>query len=366
MISLIKEHDFSYKKVNVYFFKKKFSLLEGEKMVSIKDVAKRANVSIATVSRVMNSNYSVTDKTKQNVMKAIKELNYYPNAVARSLKNDSTQTIGFLVSDISNSFFTTVAKAIEDAISPLNYNIIVCSTENRKDREISYLQMLTSKKVDGLILNPTGENNAFINLISQTIPTVLIERCIKDKDFQGDYVANDNQMAVRMLTSHLIHNNHRKIGVINGHLTLSSARERYEAFCAEMRKMGIVVDENYTYQYEGDFSMESGYIAARELMEKEDKPTALIVMNNMMMVGALKYFRQKGIRIPEDISVVNFGDVENGDILYVLPSYSTLNAELVGIKATDMLLSRIKNINLNNREVLLVSKLVMGDTTKTI
>lgn len=335
-------------------------------MASIKDVAKRAGVSTATVSRVLNSSSGVQEAKREAVQEAIKELGYYPNAVARSLKSDTTHTVGILVSDISNMFFTVLAKAVEDSISSLGYNIIMCSTENSKNRERAYLDMLVSKKVDGILINTTGENDSYIAEISTQIPFVAIERSINIDTYQGDYVANDNQIAIRMLTELLINNGHRKIGVINGPQHLSSAFERYEAFCSELAKIIPINKSRYQYRYDGDFSVNSGYDGAKYLYHLEERPTAIIVMNNMMMVGALKYFKKEGIEIPEDISIVNYGDLQNPEILYVRPTFSSLSPELIGIKAAELLLERIGNRGIRRKEILMVSQMIPGETVKRL
>lgn len=335
-------------------------------MASIKDVAKRANVSTATVSRVLNGSGGVQEAKKEAVQEAIRELGYYPNAVARSLKSDTTHTVGILVSDISNMFFTVLAKAVEDSISSFGYNIIMCSTENSKAREKTYLDMLVSKKVDGILINTTGENDSYIAEISNQIPFVAIERSINNDTYQGDYVANDNQIAIKMLTELLIDSGHRKIGVINGPQHLSSAYERYEAFCTEMAKLGPISKNRYPYRFDGDFSVNSGYDGAKYLYQSEDRPTAMVVMNNMMMVGALKYFKKEGIEIPGDMSIVNYGDLPNPDILYVKPTFSSLSPELIGIKAAELLLDRIRNRGGCRKEILMVSQMVKGETVKRL
>ncbi len=335
-------------------------------MASIKDVAKRANVSTATVSRVLNGSGVVQEAKREAVQEAIKELGYYPNAVARSLKSDTTHTVGILVSDISNMFFTVLAKAVEDSISSFGYNIIMCSTENSKSREKAYLDMLVSKKVDGILINTTGENDTYIAEISKQIPFVAIERSINHNLYQGDYVANDNKIAIRMLTELLINNGHRKIGVINGPQHLSSAYERYEAFCSEMSKIVKINKNKYKYRYDGDFSVNSGFDGAKYLYHLEERPTAVIVMNNMMMVGALKYFKTEGILIPEQMSIVNYGDLQNPEILYVKPTFSSLSPELIGVKAAELLLERIKNRGGCRKEILMVSQMVQGETVKRL
>lgn len=334
--------------------------------ITIKDVAKHAGVSIATVSRVINRNYYVSDEIKEKVLLAIKELNYYPNSVARSLKSDTTYTIGFLVSDISNNYFTSMAKAIEDVVNKEKYNIIVCSTEDSKNKELQYLKLLAGKKIDGLILNTTGKNDEFISTLSQSLPVVLVNRKIQNSGLKGDFIDSSNVEGAYILTSHLISSGHRKIAVINGDLGVSTGRERFQGFKRAMLEVGIDPDENYKYRYDGNFTMESGYQGAAQIIKMQDKPTAVIVMNNTMALGALKYFRKHLINVPDDISVASYGDIDNIELMYVQPSIVTLNPWVIGTKAGEMLLERIGNRAVNNREIIYTPQLVVGKGVKEI
>lgn len=331
---------------------------------SIYEVAARAKVSTATVSRVLNGKYSVSDKTKEKVQEAIRELNYYPNTLARSLKNYKTNTIGFVVSSISNSFFQTMVKSIEDECSKDGYNVIVCSTEHEKDRELSYLKMLVSKKVDGIVLNTTGMNNEYITEISKSIPIVLIERKIGEKEFVGDYVTNDNVIALYSLTSHLLSLGHRKIGIVNGNMILNNARERFEGFKRAMKEHDIEVGDGYPYRFDTNFTIESGFQAAKYFMSMDEKPTAIITSNNMTGVGTLKYLHTYGIQVPRQISVAVYGEIENSDIFFVQPTVVALNPQTIGTRVFELLLERIKGHNrIGNREILYMPQLIIGGST---
>ncbi len=334
---------------------------------TIKDVAKRANVSVATVSRVINGNYYVRPELREKVMKVIKELDYYPNSVAQSLKKDATYTIGFLVSDISNNYFTSIAKLVEDEIKVDDYNLIVCSTENNKDRELAYLKLLLSKKIDGLILNTTGMNDDYISSISNYLPIVLINRRIDHIDFIGDFVDSDNVYGGYTLTKNLISLGHRKIGVINGSQIVSTGRERFEGFIKAMAEIGINEDRLNLYRYDGNFDMESGYRGAAKLMESEERPTAIVIMNNEMALGALRYFRSHGINIPEDISVTSYGDIINSDLFYVQSTVVSQNTAIMGKKIADLIVERISKKNkVSNREIIYVPQLINGTSVKKI
>ena len=218
------------------------------KISTIKDVASLANVSIATVSRVINHSGSVNPILAKRVQQAINDLNYSPNIVARSLKTSNTATIAFLVSNISDPYFITIGRGIEDYIKGFGYNLIVCSIGHSKEKEIAYLQLLKEKKVDGLILNTVGYNDDIISELSQNTPIVLSNRRINSASFNGDFVDSDNIGGVYALTKCLLAAGHRKIGTINGPSHLSTASERYRGFCNAMNDHGISIEQDYLFQ----------------------------------------------------------------------------------------------------------------------
>lgn len=333
---------------------------------TIKDVARLAGVSTATVSRVINRNYYVSPEIENKVLSAIKDLNYFPNSVARSLKNDNTHMIGLLVSDISNGYFTSIAKIMEDIVSPERYNIIMCSTEDDREREYNYLNLLIQKKIDGLIINTTGENDDFIASISQKVPVVLLNRRVYNSNFTGDFIDSSNVDGVRILTSHLISLGHRKIGIINGDLSVSTGKERFEGFVDAMKHLGVTVDNSYPYCYEGSFTVESGYDGAAYLLGLKDPPTGIVVMNNAMAIGAMKYLRTNNIRVPENVSLASYGNIDNIEVMYIQPSIVTLNARLIGEKAGKMILERIRNKSMVNREIIFTPQLAPGDAVRRI
>ena len=332
-------------------------------MTSIKTVAKKAGVSTATVSRVVNGNYYVSPETKQKVEDTIKELNYYPNMLARSLKNDTTYTIGYVVSDISNDYFTSALKKIENVANERDYNVIVCSTDNKKERELSCLKMLMSKKVDGLIINTTGYNDDFIVEISKNTSVVLIERRITNENFCGDFIGYDNFASMSSLTKHLLSLGHRRIGVINGLMTLVNSKERFEGVVAAAKDYGLP-DENII-RYDGDNTVHSGFEAAKHFLGLEHKPTVIIAMNNSMLIGALKYARLHGVAIPEDVSIAVYGNIDNPEILYTMPTCLYCDATVTGSKSVEALLQRIEHReNQTNKEVVLVPQLQISESIR--
>ena len=318
--------------------------------ITIKDIATKANVSIATVSRVINGNYYVTPELKFRVEEAISELNYIPNAVAQNLKNNSTHLIGYVVSDIENNYFTSLAYHVEEVINREGYNIIIFSSNRDKDRELAYLKLLLSNNVDGIIINSSGFNDSFVAEISKSMPIVSLSRKIHDSSFSGDFIDSDNLYGVYKLTRHLIDFGHRNIAVINGDLKLSTGIERYTGFINAMKDAGIPVHKEYVYS--GDFTMQSGYKASEYLLALATPPSVIIAMNNSMALGAIHYLTDQNIKVPEQVSLACYGNINSLELFKIQPSYVSLNPQIIGIKSGELILSRIKNRQQPKREII--------------
>lgn len=338
-----------------------------DKNVTIRDVAREAGVSVATVSRALNQNYPVSDKLRDRINAAVAKLDFHPNAIARTLKTNNTNIVGFMVSDISNPFFTTILKGVEDVMQPFGYNVISCSTNGKKSNELSYLNLLLEKKVDGIIINTTGMNNEYITGISKKIPVVLSHRKIQTPDFLGDLVGSDDFTGIKELTLHLLALGHRKIGLINGSVQVSTGKERYQGFRAAMESADIPIGEAYPYALNLGYSDQYGYTGAKMLMEMKERPTALVLSNNELALGALNYLHDCNINVPDDVSLVAFGDIRNREILYVRPTISSFSLTAIGNKTGEMLLERIRSGNkINNREVRYMTTILEGNSTRPL
>jgi LacI family transcriptional regulator len=334
------------------------------KSMTIRDIAEEAGVSVATVSRLIN-NIRVRSNNAQKIQSVIKKYNYHPNSIAQSLKNNATRTIGFLVSDISNDYLIGLGKVIEDIISKKGYNIIVCSTDGLAEREITYLNMLMSKKVDAIILNTTGLNYDYVAKISRQIPLVLLHRRNVKSRFKGDFVDCDNYYGSFLLTEHFLLLGHRKIGCVLGPLMLSTASERLRGFEDALKKYGALPEKN-PYLIFTEFTYKGGYEAAAKLLCGEIRPTAIITMNNATTLGALKYFLDHNIRIPDECSIANFGTIQRNELLYVQPTYVTLDTKEIGEMLAEAVLSRIENFDIKNREYFYRPRLITGNAEKQI
>lgn len=324
------------------------------------DVAKRAAVSVTTVSHVLNDTRRVNDGTRRRVLQAVAELGYQPNMLARSLKTQRTFTIGLLLSDIQNPFFTTVVRGVEDVALKRGYHVFLCNTDEDPAREDEYLHELAKKRVDGLIVASAAPRDSSRQLSSQDLPIVLMDREISGVD--ADAIRVDNREGMRLIAKHLVSLGHRRIGLISGPLDKVSGLERYEGLRDALAALGLELEKSLVWF--GDFKLESGRDAARRLAERAERPTALVVANNQMTLGALLGIGELGLRIPHHLSVVGFDDMEWAPL--VNPPLTTVAqpAYELGVGAVRMLLDRIEGeTGGGSRHVFLEPRLIVRAST---
>jgi LacI family transcriptional regulator len=299
-----------YEKVLVKRFPKK---VDGElKITTINDIAKLAGVSITTVSKIINQkDHDISAKTKQRVQEVIKQYNYRPNALASGLKTKKTGTIGLLVPDISNAFFSEVILAVENTARRDGFNVILCNTNDEQARELEYLNVLRDKRVDGIIFISTVLSNhkGIVELADKGMPIVVVDRPIDNTFIK--VVQLDNEAGGYMATKHLIEFGHTKIGCITGPLQNKSARDRYNGYLKGLQEAGIPFEEKYTF--EGDYRVMGGENGAQALLQ--EGVTAIFTCNDMMAYGVYKVVSERGLEIPKDISVVGYDDIYLSQIL---------------------------------------------------
>lgn len=267
----------------------------------ISDVARRARVSPATVSRVLNGSTSVATEYRQRVEQAIEELGYRPNLLARHLRRQQAEMIGMLVADIENPHFTAMVRAVEDAAYHLGYRLLLCNTDETPEKQRAYLEMLAAAHVLGVVLstsNPHGREIA--DLLDQRIPVVAFDRPVADQ--RADSVFLDNYAAGTIATQHLILEGHRRIGFVSSP-SIGTGIQRLRAYEDSMRDAGLP-----TFSANGISRIDGGAAAARELLATQPNLSALIVGNNLMTIGTLTAIRQSSLVIPRDIAVVAIDD----------------------------------------------------------
>jgi len=314
-------------------------------MASIKDVAKRAGVSISTVSNVINGTKHVSDKLKQKILDAINELNYEVDPVARSLKSKKTMTIGVIITSINRIFFPQVLRGIQDEASRNGYNITFYNTDDSFEKERHYIQMLENNWVDGIIVDSVADSenkDYFLSLLNlgsskKRIPVISLERRIDG--FGIGSVAVNNHFGGRIATQHLIEQGCKKIVHITGPSGSCMAQERLSGYKEELLKNRLNVDNARIC--EGDFSPPSGYQAMKQLLISGIEVDGVFAANDQMAIGAIKAIKEHGYRIPEDIKVVGF---DNSFIASIVePSLTTVNVPKykLGAMAVQLLLKRI-------------------------
>ncbi len=326
-------------------------------MATIKDVAARAGVSISTVSHVLNHTRRVSDEATRNVLEAVNALNYAPNSVARSLKVNHTRTIGLLVTASANPFFAEVVKGVEDYCFSQGFSLILCNTENQLERQRHYLRMLMEKRVDGLLVICTDLDQEIQNLLRgyQQVPQVVMDWG-GTSDFAN--VINDNVRSGAYLAGrHLMEQGHRHIACITGQLHKQTTQLRLDGVRDALGEFDVTLADSDIL--EGDYEMQSGHDAMLELLRRPQRPTAVFAFDDPMAIGAICAAAQAGLRIPEDLSVIGYDDVEMAQ--FSNPPLTTIRhpkAEL-GALAVELLVSRIRNKELSTEDVTVQPELIV-------
>jgi LacI family transcriptional regulator len=301
-------------------------------LATISDVAERAGVSRATVSRYLNGH---PVRARANVESAIAELAYTPSGIARSLKSGLTRVIGVVVPDITNPFFAAVVKGIEENSRDAAYNIFLCNTEESALRQTQVLAGLMGL-IDALILAPATESTEVPAAVGALgVPVVLLDREFADHNL-FDSVLVDNEGGAAQAARYLAQLGHRRIGLISGPLTATPGRTRYEGFLQGLEDSGLTVPGEYIRI--GDFREISGYISAKSLLSVPEPPSALFVANNLMAIGALTAIKEAKLRLPRDLSFVSFDDLDVGHLLE--PPITTISRPMAEQGALAMTLLR--------------------------
>ncbi len=311
--------------------------------LTVKDVAKEAGVSTATVSRVLNNSGYVSEQVRSQVLAVVKKLNYQPNSIARSLKQEKTRSIGMIVPDMTNSYFMTIARQLQRKCMEIDYHLLIIDSEEDPSKELKAMQVLMEKRVEAIVLAGTGGNQETIRAMSNSgIYILLIDRRIEG--ITADVVAENNRVAAQEATRLLLQHGHRNIGIIKGPQAIHTAVERYAGVREALVQAGLQVQQDYVY--EGDYSRESGIKAAHYLLNLPEPPTAIFSSNNEMSYGLYLGMHELGMDL-QDIEVVSFGDLDLSPLFHNRLSVVQQNPAEIGEKAGDCIIDRLAR---NSRE----------------
>ena len=275
-------------------------------MVTMRQIAKRAGVSIGTVSHVVNGTARVRDPLRRRVEVAIEQLGYQPSVLARSLRRNQSPMLGVVIPDITNPFFPAVVRGIEDVAYAHGTQLVLCNADNDHRKERAYLDQLHSIRVAGMIVIPSAASElpAFAAQLRDAVPLVCLDRPLAG--WSGDYVGVDNEGGAFLITRHLVQLGHRRLAMISGPLTIRNAQERLAGFTRALQAAAL---PEPAVELAG-FDRPSGLEAARRLMQLTPRPDAIFAANDLLAVGALAALRELGLRCPEDVAVVGFDDLE--------------------------------------------------------
>jgi LacI family transcriptional regulator len=276
-------------------------------MATIRDVAERAGVSVATVSHVMNESRFVAPETKARVQEAIRQLRYSRDEIARSLRRSKTGTIGLIVSDITNPFYSDLVRGVEQAIYGFDEKMtyILCNTEEDTARERIYLDVVREKRLDGLIIAPSGGNEDYLtDLVKQDFPLVLVDRALED--VEADTVVVDNEHAAWQMTRHLIGLGHHRILFLKATLRANSIEDRLRGYQRALKEAGIAFDPGLVVESASEIA--AAERAGEKVLAFAERPDAVFCSNNFMTIGMMSACHSAGLECPNDLAIVSFDD----------------------------------------------------------
>ncbi len=332
--------------------------------MTIKDIAKEAGVSIATVSRVLNdSEHAVNENTRKKVLEIVKKYNFNPNTLASGLKSNRTYLIAVVVADITNPFFMDIGKGIENAIGNQKYSLVFADTHGDAKKELEVVKKLISRRIDGIVLASVSEKEDVLKECKKKkVPVVQVDRQIDDEDTNA-VLWEDFRLAYA-LAEHVIDKGHTNVAIENTRLGCSTGQNRLQGYLEAFKNQGIRIgEENISAS---NFEMQDAYEHVKSLLEKPKCPTCIICSNNIMVKGSLKAIQEKGFSIPEDISICCFGNIETNE--YNLTDITNIQQDtrLMGRKAGELLLSQINEENNCSVKIKLSGKLIERSSVRQI
>lgn len=326
-------------------------------MTTINDVAKRAGVSPVTVSRVLNDAPNVTAATRERVNRAIVELGYVPNVVARSLRSRRTRSLALILPDITNPFWPTVARGVEDAAQQEGYSVLLCNSDENAVKQARYLEVVASQQVDGVIIAPCDSDASRLAILrDRRVATVVIDRRIDDWDV--DTVRGDSVGGAHALVRHLIDLGHKRIAVLTGPAGASTSQDRVAGYETALTRASIALDPELI-RY-GEFRETSGRQMMEGLLQERPDVTAVFAANNAIALGAIEALGTHGLRVPQDMALVCFDDLSPASHLFPFLTVAEQPAYEMGLEAAHLLLSALQaGTPLAPRHVMLPSRLIV-------
>ncbi len=330
------------------------------KKVTIKDVAKASGLALSTVSNALSGKNYVKDETRKLVNETARKLGYRASAVARALRMQRSFTIGVLIADVANPSSADFVRGVEDVAIREKCTMLLCNTDEDEERQILQMQALYDHQVDGIVLiSQHCESPRIRALLDSGTPYVLVQR--RSAKWKDDYVGSDNNEGLAEAIRHAYALGHRRIGFVTGPLESSSARERLETFKQESSR--LKVSQSKSMIFEGRYTFESGLDAGHYFATMNDRPTCVMASSDMNALGFMQVALEKGLRIPEDISVIGLDDIALASLKSVNLTTIQLQKRDMGAAATELLMKRIRKPAKGGKSIILPTRLVVRGTT---
>ncbi len=326
--------------------------------ITIGDVAREAGVSKSTVSQFLNKRYRyMGEETRKKIQKAVDDLRYQPNYIARSLKQKRTSMVGIIVANIMHRLSTEVSRAIEDFCHKYEMHAIFCNADNDPEKEKNYIEMLRAKQVDGLIIFPTGQNvDLYKQMVEENYPVVFMDRKVPDLPIHT--VVVNNKEATQQAIEQLASNGHQRIAIVTQPLVISTRVDRIEGYKQAMKDLGLPLDPRLI----GIEEIDRIGLALETLFSSENPPTALIAANDLVLIEVLRFIKKKKLNIPNDFSLIVFDNLPFADVAN--PSITTIAQPSfeMGKKAAELLLQQINKEDIEAREYVFPCELCIRES----
>ncbi|MFS1512581.1 LacI family DNA-binding transcriptional regulator [Chengkuizengella sp. SCS-71B] len=336
-------------------------------MVTIKDIAKQLGISVSTVSRALNDHSDIKKETKMKVLETVKKLNYRPNSIARSLIHQRTYTVGLMIPDITDPFFSTISVGAQELLSEQGYQVIIGNTLRDSDKEKRFIESALERKMDGLIITPDHVDEELVDMLSNiNIPVVFLRRR-PAKGLKVPFVDVNHYNGACQAVEHLISLGHKQIGYIGIPLETQIAIDRFQGYKDTLEKHNISYISDYI-QLTGGRTIQSGRIAMDQLFSQIPEMTALFAYNDLLAIGALESLAQHNMNVPEAISIMGFDDLEISSLYWIQLSTMSQPRNQMGRHAAETLLKMMNHSDTDEipESILLNSVLVNRNTCKKI
>jgi LacI family transcriptional regulator len=322
-------------------------------LASIKDIAEACGVSPMTVSRAINNSKEISKTTRERILKVCEDMGYRPNAAARSLLSNKTNMIGLIIPDITNQYYSYVSKGVSAYLEGLGYGLILCNSDRKPDNEFKYMDFLTQKRVDGIIIIPVQSSVHSYKILMNGVPFVQVDNYVDG--LEASFIGNDNYEGGRKITAHMIKQGYKRIGVILSKKESTASNERLKGYIDVMKEEGLDVD--YGIIINSNASFEDGFKLAEELIDK--KVDSIFAINDNLAIGVMKYCFSMGIKIPKEIGLAGYDDLEQAQMLPIPLTTVHQHKFNLGNTAAKVLMDEINHVNTEKKKIILQPEIVI-------